>query len=225
MLVVIPARGGSRRIPRKALKKLAGRSLLEWAIDRARASGYPFVVASEDTAILRAAKRLEAPTWKRNADTATDDAPDYSWARQLPRRFPRHRIFGILRITSPFLGGEHLEKAWSKYILSGYTSVRCVVKAPCHPAKMWTLNAKGIGRPVMKGRLRDGTPYHSSPTQALPKVYLQTAGLEIVSRDTLKTSLAGDNVGLYEVSGPAALDLNTLEDWAKAEEIAKTWTL
>ena len=224
MLVVIPARGGSKRIPNKALKLLGQRTLLQWAINRAQASGLAFVVASEDDAILQKAKDLGADLFVRDSSTATDGAPDYAWARELPGRYPEHGTFAILRITSPFLGQSHIHLAHKRLVDGRYTSVRCVTAAPCHPAKMWTVDARGIGHPVMRGHREDGTPYHSAPTQTLPQVYLQTAGLEITTRDTLRRTLAGGKVGLYEVYGPAALDLNTLDDWAKAEEIAQTWT-
>ena len=222
MLVVIPARGGSKRIPHKALKPLGGKPLLVWAIERARA--YPFIVATEDAEIARCAEAHGAEVWMRDPATATDDAPDYAWARDLPSRYPEHGSFAILRITSPFLAPEHIGRAWKILMDGPYSSIRCVTAAPCHPAKMWTLH-NGIGYPVMRGQRPDGAPYHSSPTQTLPEVYLQTAGLEITTRDTLRRTLAGGKVGLYEVSGIEALDLNTLDDWAQAEEIAKTWTL
>ena len=224
MLVVIPARGGSRRIPHKALKLLGGRPLLDWAIDRARASGCAYVVASEDTEILCHAVSQGVEVWRRDPPTATDDAPDYSWARLLPVRYPEHGTFAILRITSPFLGPEQIQAAHHHLMGGHYSSVRCVTATPCHPAKMWTIDEHGIGHPVMHGHRPDGTPYHSAPTQTLPQVYLQTAGLEVTTRDTLRMTLAGGKIGLYEVSGPAALDLNTLDDWARAEEMAKTWT-
>jgi CMP-N-acetylneuraminic acid synthetase len=88
-----------------------------------------------------------------------------------------------------------------------------------HPAKMWTVDG-----PVMEGARDDRTPWHSCPTQTLPPVYVQTAGLEVTTPETLAHSLAGHRVGIHIITGPEALDINTPEDWARAEEIAKTWT-
>lgn len=222
MLVVIPARGGSKRIPDKALKLLGGKTLLQWAIDRAMASGYTFILATEDETIVAAATS-DCPVWWRDPATATDDAPDYSWVKELPARYPEHEQFAILRITSPFLSPLRIRHALDLLTSGRYSSVRCVTPAPCHPGKMWTQDAHGVGHPVMVGCRDDGTPYHSAPTQTLPPVYLQTAGLEVTTRETLRTSLAGERVGLLEVTGAEALDLNTMDDWAKAEEIAWTY--
>jgi GTP:adenosylcobinamide-phosphate guanylyltransferase len=54
---------------------------------------------------------------------------------------------------------------------------------------------------------------------------VQTAGLEIIRRSTLESgSLTGDRLLPLFLEGPEALDINTPDDWARAEEIAKTWT-
>ena len=73
---VIPARGGSKRIPRKNLKLWKGRTLLEWAINSARESIYldGFCVSSEDSEILDVAYKLGAVTCIRPEWLATDKA-------------------------------------------------------------------------------------------------------------------------------------------------------
>jgi len=224
VLLVIPARGGSKRLKDKALKELAGKPLLVWAIDRAKASGFEFVVATESDRLIAVATVDGAPTWKRDLSTATDDAPDYSWAKELPERYPGHDAFCILRITSPFFSAKYARQQVSR-LTPAFTSIRAATPVSSHPAKMWTHYGGGIYMPILAGHHDDGTPWHSSPTQTLLAVHHQTAGCEVVWAETLRQgSLAGDRVGLYIVDGPAALDLNTPEDWAQAEEIAKTWT-
>ncbi len=226
MLVVIPARGQSKRIPGKALKELAGKPLIVWAIDRARATGYRCLVATEDKEIVRCVAGLGVDVWIRDPATATDDAPDYSWAKELRTRFPTIDRFAVCRITSPFLRlTTHLRPMLNTLNAGGYTSIRCVTPVSQHPCKMWRRTQTVRGVPVMAGKRKDRTPYHSAPTQTLPNVYVQTAGLEITRRTTLRYSLAGNRVAIHVVTGPAALDINTPEDWARAEEIAKTWTL
>ena len=76
VLAVIPARGGSKRIPRKNLKLWKGKTLLQWAVNSARESIYldGFCVSSEDVEILEHASALSAVTCRRPEWLATDKA-------------------------------------------------------------------------------------------------------------------------------------------------------
>ncbi|MEZ5179687.1 MAG: hypothetical protein R2746_15805 [Acidimicrobiales bacterium] len=79
VLVVVPARGGSRGIPRKNLVEVGGRSLLAWAIDAARSSSRAtrVVVTTDDAEIADAARAAGADVpFVRPADLAADDTPD-----------------------------------------------------------------------------------------------------------------------------------------------------
>lgn len=230
MLVVIPVRAGSKRVDNKALRPFAGgASLLVRAIRRARAAGHDPVVATESLSIAAAARDLDVRVMMREPWTAEDRSPDYTWAQMLPKKFPDERVFAILRITSPFLAASHADRMLELLANESRTSMRCVTPVQQHPGKMWIFAGSGVsGVAVYQGVVETietvFTPYHSTPTQELPAVYIQTAGLEVTTAETLRKSLAGNRVGLYVVSGPEALDINTPEDWARAEEIAKTWT-
>ena len=69
--------------------------------------------------------------------------------------------------------------------------------------------------------LEGGIPFHSAPTHRLPPYYVQTAGLEILWTKTVQhtKSIAGINVLGYLLTGAAALDINTEEDWQEAERL------
>jgi N-acylneuraminate cytidylyltransferase len=227
MVMIIPARAGSKRVDNKALRPLAGKSLVQRAIERARDAGYDPIVATESEAIRDEAIRWGAGYFMRAEWTADDGAPDYTWARELPARFPDELVFAILRITSPFLAASHADRMCEGLANGSYSSMRCVTPVQQHPGKMWLRGEDGAGTPVLEGQAAYAgrlDPFHSMPTQRLPLVYIQTAGLEVTTAATLRQSLAGTRVGLYPVEGPEALDINTPEDWARAEEIAKTWT-
>lgn len=76
VLAVIPARGGSKRVPRKNLKSYCGKSLLAWAVETALPSKYidQLCVSSDDPAILEAAAWLKAKPLPRPDWLATDKA-------------------------------------------------------------------------------------------------------------------------------------------------------
>jgi CMP-N-acetylneuraminic acid synthetase len=221
MLVVIPARAGSVRVPDKWKRPLCGKSLLQRAIERGQATGWPVVVATESAVIAEAAQTFDAQVMMRYESTATDTAPDFLWAQRLPKTYGVP-FFVILRITSPFFGAEHV-KAMADLLDPRFSSVRAMTRARQHPAKMWHLDGMGVASPLCPRQHGEGTPWHSSPTQTLPVVYAQTAGCEVVWADTLAKSLAGECVRGYVVDGPAALDINTPEDWAEAERICQTF--
>ena len=86
---------------------------------------------------------------------------------------------------------------------------------------MWGRQGRGWCRPDDSAPL----PYWHrgagrSPTQLLPRVYAQTAGLEVLKAETIRSgSLTGDRVLPLLLEGPEALDLNTLHDWWVADRL------
>ena len=95
-----------------------------------------------------------------------------------------------------------------------------------HPGKMWAVINDGSAVPVMAGdcmlmHTPVFAPFHSSPTQSLPKVYRQTAALEIARTEMcLRThTIAGTAVMPFVTTGHEGLDLNTEDDWLLAEAL------
>jgi CMP-N-acetylneuraminic acid synthetase len=220
MLVVIPARAGSKRVPNKSLRLFGDSSLLQWAIDRANRCGGHWIVAGDWVDPPLGLHQNQY--WRRDPCTATDVSADYSWAKDLPTKYPGHDAYTILRLTSPFFTHDHVLRMMAM-LTDRVDSVRAMARTTNHPAKMWTIGEEGLAHPVMVG-ITQSVPWHSRPTQTLPPVFQQTAACEVVWAETLTHSLAGTRIAPYIVSGPTALDINTPEDWARAEEIAKTWT-
>ena len=228
MVILIPARANSKRVPGKALKELGGKPLIAWSIRAAKQIMLSrAVVCSEDNAILRVAESYGAEVWRRPLYTATDDAPDLTWLSLALSEYPDADMFMVHRPTSPFLTPDTMERAiFDLVAVPDATAMRAMRLITEHPMKMWTRDGLWMHRAC--GGATDwkvGVEHHSCPTQMLPRVYVQTAGLEIIRRSTLESgSLTGDRLLPLFLEGPEALDINTPEDWARAEEIAKTWT-
>lgn len=102
VLAVIPARGGSKRTPRKNLKSYRGKPLLQWALEAARGSKYldMVLVSSEDDEILALAEVLGAQTLHRPPELATDDATNEDVVRHALSVFPCSWAV-LLQPTSP----------------------------------------------------------------------------------------------------------------------------
>jgi CMP-N,N'-diacetyllegionaminic acid synthase len=229
VVILIPARGGSKRIPGKALKLLGGKPLIAWTIETALSAHHPATVCSEDGEILHLAERCGAQCWTRPMYTASDDAPDITWLSLALHYWPDEQEFMIRRPTSPFVSATTMQRAARDFgSVPEATAMRAMRPVTEHLNKMW--ERRGVWmKPASKSAayskgLLEVEPW-SMPTQQLATVYVQTAGLEIIRRSTLESgSLTGDRLLPLFLEGPEALDINTPDDWARAEEIAKTWT-
>lgn len=135
---MIPARGGSKGIPRKNLAPLAGRPLIAYTVDAARASGEltRILVSTDDEDIAAAARALGADVpFLRPARLAADDTPMLDVLQELLSAL-EHReryvpdIVVLLQPTSPFRRAEHIDSAVSLLTSSGADSVVTVVPVP-----------------------------------------------------------------------------------------------
>lgn len=117
MLTLVPARAGSKRIPRKNLRPLAGIPLLLWTL-------IPFqmfkpVVSSDDPEILDLAERNGFETIKRPCDIATDDASSASVAHHAMGKMKEDSVM-LLQPTSPFRSMDVVENAVRSFNALGY---------------------------------------------------------------------------------------------------------
>lgn len=104
ILGVIPARGGSKRLPGKNLRMLGGKTLLQWAIESAQAVQQldALVVSTEDSQIIIEAQRLDVTVLKRPFDLAADTTPMLEVLRHVASLYPHTDILVVLQPTTPF---------------------------------------------------------------------------------------------------------------------------
>ena len=102
ILGIIPARGGSKGIPRKNIRMIAGKHLIAWTIEAARASSLldRFVVSTEDAEIARISKEYGAEVVDRPAELATDNANTLSVLQHVISAIPADTVV-LLQPTSP----------------------------------------------------------------------------------------------------------------------------
>ena len=76
--------------------------------------------------------------------------------------------------------------------------------------------------PLLNRQRDDGTPWHSSPTQSLPTVYVQNASLEMAWTYVVRDlhSISGTKISPFFIEGYEGFDINTESDWQEAERIA-----
>lgn len=196
--------------------------MIQWTIDAAKAAEVCQILVSTDDAVAQViAEASGCYIHHRKPQHATDEATDYAWVSDL-----QHLIttpyFAILRPTSPFRTASTIRRGFAALVGSRAHSIRAVERVSYpHPAKMWTFEGKFM-RPVLDGLHADGTPWHSSPTQSLPVVYMQNASLEMAQTWALLAtrSISGYIVAPLLTDAVESVDINTPADFEKAERLA-----
>jgi len=111
--ILILARGGSKRIPRKALQKVGKLSLLENAIQIGHETGLKIVVSSDDEEILNIAKSRKAETISRPENLASDTATSVSAAIHAVRNLDKaYESVILLQVTNPFVTSDQILQAY-----------------------------------------------------------------------------------------------------------------
>lgn len=228
---LIPARGGSRRIPGKNTRQLNGHPLVAYTIAQARRSGIfdgHVYVSSDDENVLDVAARYGAKRIKRPLQYATDESPDICWVgHALEELNDQFDVIVILRPTNPFRRAATIASAYHIFLdRPEYDSLRAIVPASQHPAKMWYYwkftDSSGRITPMMPQPV-DSVPYYDRPTQSITPVYAQCGALQIHRRDRIDLqnwNLSGERIMGYVMPDVEALDINTRLDWIIAKAMA-----
>ncbi len=230
IVALIPARSGSKRVADKNIRVLAGHPLLAYTIAAAIQSGiFEAVVVSTDSehyASLAREYGAETP-FLRPPGLAGDLSPDIDWIEhallQLRKANREFDCFSILRPTSPFRLPETIRRAWQQFLsVEGADSMRAVEKCSEHPGKMWIIDRMTMS-PLLPFRTAN-LPWHSTPYQALPEVYIQNASLEIAWCRVVfdGRTIAGERVIPFLTLNNEGFDLNHSHDWELAEKLVET---
>lgn len=209
ILVVIPARGGSKGIPRKNIRLLGDKPLISYAINLAKSSQYvdDVVVSTEDTEIAVIAEKSGASIIRRSPDLAGDRIPldpvifDATVQKE-KQAFDEYDIVITLRPTSPLIKTETLDSAIEKFESFDVDTVISVVE---DRHLSWGVDDDNRYYPLFSERLNK---------QYLPKQFRETGGIFATRRSFLTAnSRLGNNIHLIEISHEESIDINSYEDW------------
>ena len=226
-MALIPARSGSKRVPGKNVRVLAGHPAIAYTIAPAIESGvFESVIVSTDSEEIADIARYygaEVP-FLRPAGFAGDTSPDIEWLEhmltELRGRGRTWDCFSLLRPTSPFRSAGTIRRAWAAFAAqTGVDSLRAVEKCTQHPGKMWIIRGERMMPLLPFGPPEQ--PWHSTPYQALPAVYVQNASLEIAWTRTVfeRRTIAGDVIVPFVTEGYEGFDINDPHDWMIAERL------
>lgn len=187
-LALIPARGGSKRIPRKNIIDFHGKPMLGYSVDAALESGLfdRVHVSSDDDEVREIARQLGADADpQRPADLADDHTgilPVARWAvQEFAKQGERYDDVFILFACAPFIEAEELKQAYEVYLANERKrNLLTVCRAPTHVEQYYRLNAQGQLDPLQKG----GNFIRS---QDLDYAYFETGTFTIFSAEWLTT--------------------------------------
>ena len=110
-LAIIPARGGSKRLPRKNVLNLAGKPLIAWSIEAGLKSNYidKLIVSSDDDEILEISKKYGAQTIKRPNELASDTATTFVALKHTIDNIEKCDYIILLQATSPLRNEKHID--------------------------------------------------------------------------------------------------------------------
>jgi N-acylneuraminate cytidylyltransferase len=229
-VALIPARSGSKRVPGKNIRPLAGHPAIAYSIAAARQSGvFAAVVVSTDSERYAEIARhygAEAP-FLRPPELAGEFSPDIEWVEDTLRRLREmgreYDCFSILRPTSPFRQADTIRRAWDGFRAQvGVDSLRAVEKCRQHPGKMWVV--RGDRMVPLLPLSPPEQPWHSSQYPSLPPVYVQNASLEIAWTRVVfdGRTIAGNVLMPFFTDGHEGFDVNQPIDWRVAEELVQS---
>jgi N-acylneuraminate cytidylyltransferase len=233
ILALIPARGGSKSIPRKNIRPLAGHPLIAYSIAAGLAAEMVtrVVVSTDDEEIAAIARRYGAETpFLRPAELSLDNTTDLpvfqhalSWLADHENYCPE--IVVQLRPTSPFRRAFHIDAAASQLLERPEAdSVRTVCIPFQNPFKMWRIDPDGLMRPLLSAEFPE--PYNM-PRQVLPEVYWQTGYVDAVWSETIleKGSMTGERILPLVIDPSEWIDIDSPDDWRRAERLLESGEL
>ncbi len=212
-LGLVPARGGSTRVPRKNLAVLGGRTLVRRALETALAAGCFETVAlsSDEDEILAEADGLDAVALRRPPEVSSETARARDFVWHALGELGDFDALAIVQCTSPFTAPEDVAGAVALLERTGADSVVTVSVADAahHPLKMKRLEGDRLLPYLEDDRL--------TPSHELEQLWVRNGSVYVFRREAAERGLEADDVRGYEMPPERSFDIDTPEDLRFAE--------
>ena len=226
-VAIIPARGGSKRIPRKNIRDFLGRPLIARTIGTLIESGlFDMVHVSTDDEEIAGLAISEGATspWRRPPELSDDyaiTAAVVTWElEQLGQQFgilPTHVC--TVYPASVLITAEHLQGAWTKFKSGNYDAVISVLRHPSPILRAYRIRSGDTGEMIWP-------QYRLSRSQELEETFYDAGHFYWSTTDYWRNELdqklaLQSRVGLFELSRRDAVDIDTEDDWKFAEDLLR----
>lgn len=226
IIAIIPARSGSKSVPHKNIRDIAGKPMMAYSIEHAKQSKYidRVIVSTDSEEYAKIAVKYGAETpFLRPAEYATDTALDYdvfyhalTWLKETEGY--EADLVVQLRPTYPIRNVEDIDHMIEKILADQQAdSIRSIAPAKEIPYKMWKKGEDGTILPL----ITDIPECYNMPRQQLPKVYYQNACIDIFRPRCIFQyhSMTGKRILGYEMQ--KNYDIDTEEEFFKASQYLK----
>jgi N-acylneuraminate cytidylyltransferase/CMP-N,N'-diacetyllegionaminic acid synthase len=218
---LIPARGGSKGIPRKNIKLFAGKPLIVWTIEAALRSSLlsAVVVSTDDPEIAEVARQAGAQVpFMRPSELALDQTPGLDPVLHALDQLPQYDSVLLLQPTSPLRTTEDIDACLRLAVQQHARSVVSVSEADTHP--YWTYR---LTKDQALSRFVEAEPEPIARRQDLPKAFALNGALYFADANWLRSSgrLVGTETLAYVMAKERSVDLDTPLDWKLAELLLK----
>jgi CMP-N,N'-diacetyllegionaminic acid synthase len=212
-LCIIPARGGSKGIPRKNLRVVAGKPLIVWSIDAALAakSVDRLIVSTDDDQIAEVALQWSAEVVRRPPELAGDTASSESALLHVMDALRQHERYEpdlilFLQPTSPYRWASDIDGAVNLLLQGGYDSVFSA--CPEHFTGRWSLGTDLCASPL------NFDPAHRPRRQDRPVEYLENGSIYVFRSQILRELGArmGGRIGLFAMPAERSHQIDGIED-------------
>jgi N-acylneuraminate cytidylyltransferase len=226
ILAIIPARGGSKTLPRKNIKALRGAPLISYSIVAALQSKTVtrVIVSTDDEEIATIARQWGADVpFLRPVEYAQDMSLDIETFQHALHWLAEHEDYhpdfvAQLRPTSPLRPPDVIDSAVT--LLAGdptADSVRGVVPSGQNPYKMWRIPQ--VGAPMQPLIDTDFVEPYNMPRQELPDSYFQTGHIDVIRAPVIteQNSMSGQRILPLIIDPRYTIDIDSMRDWDRAE--------
>lgn len=222
ILAIIPARGGSKGIPKKNIKLLAGKPLITYSIEAAIESEYinEVVVSTDDEEITQISKKCGAEVIKRPSELAQDDSPTIDAIIHVLNT-PENEGYSVdivvlLQPTSPLRTHEDIDNAINLFAKNMNKCDSLVSVCEVDHSPYWSLKVEGD---YLKPNF--GEEYFKMRRQDLPKLYMPNGSIFISKKESLLNSKSfyNGNTIPYLMKTEESVDIDTIMDFKLAELI------
>ncbi|MBP9711153.1 MAG: acylneuraminate cytidylyltransferase family protein [Candidatus Pacebacteria bacterium] len=231
ILAVIPARGGSKGVPGKNIKLLAGKPLIAWTIEEAKKSKHitRIIVSTDDEKIASVAREYGAEIpFLRPQDIAQDLSTDVEFlqhAIDALRQKDGYEPELVLRLppTSPLRNSIDIDKGIEALLSDPEADAsRPITEAPKHPYKMWKTGERYL-EPFLSKAFTGFDEPHNLPRQLFPKVYVHTGAMDVMRRATIEEqkSTSGRRLAYFFMEPERSVNIDHLIDFEIADYLMK----
>ena len=215
LIALIPARGGSKGVPRKNLKLLQGHPLVSYSIMVCKMSSLidKVVVSTEDDEIAEVSKSYGAEILKRPEEYAKDNSSDWQVINHFFQLYDVDDV-AYVRPTTPLRNPDNMDDCIEFYLdnRDRMSGLRSMHELPESPYKVFRLNKEGYCEGFFK-QFNGIKDYTNLPRHKFPKAYKPNGYLDIAKRETIESGTSAFSTKILPYESEFVTEIDALYEF------------